>query len=135
MSWSYLKDYVLTRVPIKRRARFNVRTGRPYADPKTEADEKAVAGAYRGEKLEGAVRLEVHVYRALPKARPKGVRSEPDIIRPDLDNIVKAVMDGLNGVAYDDDRQVVEIHAYKHARVRKPGDSIRFSVREADEWI
>jgi len=32
---------------------------------------------------------------------------------PDLDNIVKAVLDGLNGVAFGDDRQVVRIDARK----------------------
>ena len=125
----------MNRVPIKRRARFNSRTGKPYTPKKTVADEQAVANAYKGERYDGAVRLDVHVYRALPKDRPKSTLSEPDTIKPDLDNIVKAVMDGLNGVAYDDDSQVVEIHAYKHSRVRKAGDSIRFSVREADEWI
>ena len=32
----------------------------------------------------------------------------------DLDNIVKSVQDGLNGIAWKDDRQVVEIHAKRH---------------------
>ena len=29
--------------------------------------------------------------------------------KPDIDNCVKSIMDGLNGVAYDDDKQVVAI--------------------------
>lgn len=32
----------------------------------------------------------------------------------DLDNIVKSVLDALNGVAYHDDKQVVEIYAVKN---------------------
>src|SRR5690606_37080701 len=32
--------------------------------------------------------------------------------RPDLDNAAKSVLDGLNGVAYADDSQVVELHVY-----------------------
>lgn len=30
----------------------------------------------------------------------------------DLDNLIKSVLDGMNGVAYTDDTQVVEIHAW-----------------------
>lgn len=29
--------------------------------------------------------------------------------KPDIDNILKIIMDGLNGVAYHDDKQVVEV--------------------------
>lgn len=32
--------------------------------------------------------------------------------RPDLDNAAKSILDGLNGVAWDDDRQVSELHVY-----------------------
>ena len=32
----------------------------------------------------------------------------PDARRRDADNVLKAVMDGLNGVAYDDDSRVVK---------------------------
>lgn len=33
--------------------------------------------------------------------------------KPDIDNIVKAVLDALNGVAYRDDTQVTELHVRK----------------------
>ena len=33
--------------------------------------------------------------------------------KPDVDNIVKCILDGLNGVAYRDDTQVVEVSAKK----------------------
>ena len=29
--------------------------------------------------------------------------------KPDIDNVLKIIMDGLNGVAYHDDKQVVEV--------------------------
>lgn len=127
-----MRDYVMNIVPVKRRARFNRHTGNAYTPEKTEREEKAVASAYKGEKFGGAVRLDIHVHRRLPSDRPKSVKKEADTYSPDLDNIVKAIMDGLNGVAYDDDRQVVEIHAYKHPRIRKPGDSVRFQVSEVE---
>lgn len=34
-------------------------------------------------------------------------------MRPDIDNLVKFVLDSLNGVVYHDDRQVVKVVAYK----------------------
>lgn len=34
-------------------------------------------------------------------------------VRPDLDNLVKLVLDALNGVAYADDSQIVRVHAFK----------------------
>jgi Holliday junction resolvase RusA-like endonuclease len=33
--------------------------------------------------------------------------------KPDLDNIAKAILDGLNGVAYTDDKQIVCMTVYK----------------------
>jgi len=32
----------------------------------------------------------------------------------DWDNISKAICDGLNGIAYVDDRQIVEAHVWRH---------------------
>lgn len=37
----------------------------------------------------------------------------PHLSRPDLDNVTKAVLDGIVGVAIEDDRQVVELLARK----------------------
>lgn len=34
-------------------------------------------------------------------------------MKPDCDNIAKAILDALNGVAYDDDKQVVRLHVEK----------------------
>lgn len=34
-------------------------------------------------------------------------------VRPDLDNLIKLVLDALNGAAYVDDAQIVRIHAFK----------------------
>ena len=34
--------------------------------------------------------------------------------KPDLDNLVKTVLDSLNGLAFDDDSQVIRIEAQKY---------------------
>lgn len=78
--------------------------------------------------LEGAVSLKVTVQRKIPKSRPKKTASEPDTFRPDLDNIVKLVMDALNGVAYLDDNQVALIQAEKLPRIRIDEEFVRIEV-------
>ena len=46
------------------------------------------------------------------------LRVSLDFYRPakrgDLDNLLKVVFDSLNGYAYGDDQQIVEIHAMRH---------------------
>lgn len=44
---------------------------------------------------------------------PKSVRREHPTVRPDLDKLVRAVLDALTGLAYKDDSQVVSIQASK----------------------
>ena len=50
-------------------------------------------------------------------SKPKKEKAERGLIRPtvrpDIDNLVKIVLDGLNGVAFMDDKQVVELYATK----------------------
>jgi Holliday junction resolvase RusA-like endonuclease len=35
------------------------------------------------------------------------------IVKPDIDNLSKAILDGLNGIAYHDDSQIVELNVKK----------------------
>jgi crossover junction endodeoxyribonuclease RusA len=45
--------------------------------------------------------------------RPKTVKRPYPTVAPDLDKLVRGVLDGLTGIAYEDDAQVIEIHAHK----------------------
>lgn len=103
-------------VPVKRRVRFS--KGGTYTDKKTTQEMREVANAYHGPKFTGAVTVGIAAFRKLPKSRPKSVTSEPDTGKPDIDNIVKAVFDGLNGIAWDDDSQVTVVRAEKKDRMR-----------------
>ena len=49
--------------------------------------------------------------RLMRKNSPPG--RIPYTVKPDSDNIAKAVMDALNGVAYNDDAQVYDLHVQK----------------------
>jgi Holliday junction resolvase RusA-like endonuclease len=68
-----------------------------------------------GRCLTGPVSVRMVFWFERPKGHSKTRRfkSEPKASRPDIDNLCKLVMDGLNGVAYDDDGQVYWLFAEK----------------------
>jgi len=41
--------------------------------------------------------------------------------RGDLDNSIKVVLDAIKGIAFEDDKQVSEIHAYRHEAPKTDG--------------
>lgn len=54
-------------------------------------------------------------------------------VRPDLDNLVKAVLDALNGVLWLDDAQVVLLSAAKHRAADGEGPSTSVRVQPVEE--
>jgi crossover junction endodeoxyribonuclease RusA len=46
-------------------------------------------------------------------ARPKSAKRAFPSVKPDLDKLIRAVLDGLTGVAYEDDSQVILIQSSK----------------------
>lgn len=75
------------------------------------------------------VGVEIYIYRALPKSRPKKMLSEIDVFKPDVDNVSKNVLDALNGLAWEDDSQVTCLHIEKFPRERRE-EFIRVLVLE-----
>jgi len=65
--------------------------------------------------LEGAVKAEIAAYFPIPKSASKKLKAlmateqHPHTKNKDADNIAKAILDALNGVAYADDKQVAEL--------------------------
>ena len=49
--------------------------------------------------------------------------------RGDLDNVLKALLDSLNGVLWVDDDQVVELHAYRYDDPYNPRVELRIARR------
>ena len=88
------------------KARPRVARGHAYTPQRTKDYEEFVRIAYKnagGTKFEGAVFIKI---RAVYKAPKKSLLYHNRTKKPDLDNIAKAILDGLNGVAYEDDSQV-----------------------------
>ena len=66
------------------------------------------------------VAVSVTAFFPVPKSYSKGKRKacidgdiRPDK-KPDIDNVLKVVLDALNGLAYDDDKQVIEAICRKY---------------------
>lgn len=100
----------------KGRPRFSTRGGsvRSYTPQKTasfEATAKALMQKqFFMQPLMGPVRLSIEFIFKRPQ-KPK--HHKYHMVRPDLDNLAKAVTDAANGVLWDDDSQVAELIAKK----------------------
>ena len=110
----------------KQRPRFALKGGRvqAYTPPKSVHYERQIAKAYReagGKMLPDDIPLKVVMRIALrmpmsaSKLRKEAMRGGliKPMTKPDADNVIKSVLDGLNGVAYADDKQVTCIRAVK----------------------
>lgn len=105
----------------KGRPRATVRGGRirTYTDDRTASYEALVAlaaqAAYKGAPLTGPVG--VHIVVVLPRPKRLTRRKDPTGLipapaRPDVDNVVKAILDGAAAL-WVDDGQVVDLYAQK----------------------
>lgn len=73
------------------------------------------------EYFEGPIRLIIKAYYPIAKSDSKKKKEDklkgiirPHNIKPDVDNVIKVIADALNGVAYKDDTQIVELSTVKY---------------------
>lgn len=111
----------------KGRPRFT-KDGRVYTPKQTHDAERAIANAYKDASayehasavLAAPKDERVNVTIAIQKPLPKSAKVESDyfLVKPDIDNVGKLVLDGLNGVAYADDAQVTKLTIVKRPRFK-----------------
>ena len=89
-----------------------------YTPKKTKNYEELVAESYQSDYPfmvfpEGALELEVEFFFKMPDSWSKKKRIEmydkPCTKRPDIDNCIKSIQDGLNGIAFTDDSQITDL--------------------------
>ena len=123
----------------KARPRFDSRHGVTYTPTTTRNYEGQISLLARKAlgtrpKLKGELTVTLSFCYAAPKSWTKkqiealdaaGVL--PKTTKPDVDNLIKAVLDALNGVVYEDDAAVVRVYATKWWSTV---DSVEISVEE-----
>ncbi len=106
--------------PFAKQRPRTTRQGRVYTPAETVSFERTVgqiAMQHFPQPIEGPVKVIILATFEPPKSWSKKKVSEhinrPHTQRPDLDNCQKALLDGLNRIAFADDGQVAEIHCRK----------------------
>ena len=108
----------------KGRPRLNSYTGVVYTPTKTKDYESLVEQYFllkypRFKTLEGRIKVSIIAYCSIPKATKKSDINEmldnniSPTKKPDIDNIVKAVLDSMNKFAFKDDNQITKLEVEK----------------------
>lgn len=106
----------------KGRPRFNTKTYTTYTPEKTKAFEEKLKMYFikkyrKPGASENPFKIKILIEFKPPKSTSKKMLQKlcdtPYTKKPDLDNIIKAILDSLNGLAYKDDNQIVSINAEK----------------------
>jgi Holliday junction resolvase RusA-like endonuclease len=104
----------------KQRPRFSRASGRAYTPGETVKFERVVqqlAAIRIPQPLEGPLAVSIYATFVPPaswsKRKVEVTLHRPHTQRPDLDNIGKAILDGLNRIAWADDAQVADLHVRK----------------------
>lgn len=110
----------------KSRPRFT-KNGHTYTPQKTRDYENLIEKCCIKElnkigcdKFSGALLIDIKAFFSIPKSTTKAEREYMQngyifpLKKPDVDNIAKVVLDALNGIAYDDDKQVQQVTCGKY---------------------
>ncbi|HBI7100935.1 RusA family crossover junction endodeoxyribonuclease [Clostridium perfringens] len=107
---------------IRGKARPRICRGHAFTPKDTVQYEKLVRDCYKkqdGRCLEGSIKALIIAYYKIPKSyskkRVQAIRDglEEPTKKPDIDNIAKIILDSLNGIAYKDDSQIIELRVIK----------------------
>lgn len=75
---------------------------------------------YKQEPLTGPLKVEMNFFRHVQSSVSKKERklrlsgSHRPVVKPDTDNYIKSTLDGLNGLLWEDDNQIVDLIAHKY---------------------
>ena len=86
----------------------------------TREYEQLIKSMWVNSMLDGEIKVKIDIFYPLDS---KANKAQKELMlantvrpkkKPDVDNVIKIVLDALNGVAYNDDAQVIEVIANKY---------------------
>lgn len=135
-----MKQLTIDGVPV---AKGRPRLGRygTYTPKKTQEYEKYVKMCWVAkygsiQPSEQPLEMNIVFYMPIPKSYSKKQRAEilngrlKHTKKPDIDNLIKSVLDALNGLAYADDSKIIKVAAEKQYS-EKPKTEL--SIKEVSE--
>ena len=122
----------------KGRPRLNSYTGVVYTPTRTKDYESLVEQYFllkypRFKALEGRIKVSIIAYFSIPKATKKSDINEmlenniSPTKKPDIDNIVKSILDSMNKFAFKDDNQITKLEVEKKYA---PEDKVYIKIEE-----
>lgn len=134
-----MKQLTIDGVPV---AKGRPRLGRygTYTPKKTQEYEEYVKMCWVAkygsiQPAEQPLEMNIVFYMPIPKSYSKKQRAEilngrlKPTKKPDIDNLIKSVLDALNGLAYADDSQIIKVTAVK--RYAETG-STELTIKEGE---
>lgn len=108
----------------KARPRVNTNTGRAYTPTKTKDYEYLVEQYFilkypKFEPIKNRTKVTIKAYFEIPKSTNKKQKEEmlknniSPTKKPDIDNIIKIILDSMNKFAFEDDNQITKIDVEK----------------------
>ena len=79
--------------------------------------------------LPGPLKVTLFFLLPRPKSLPKKVTEHTR--KPDLDNLIKSVLDALKGIAFKDDAQIVSLRATKAYTIKVFGVEVNLEAAES----
>lgn len=142
MEGEYTIKIIIEGKPVPQgRPRASFRGGRVNVrDPDTSRNYKrlvawAARSQFKQKPFTGAVKVHVDIYRQIPKST-SGIRTKRKenkeirpIVRPDIDNYLKSIFDGLDKIIWNDDSQIVMLSANKYYSINP---RVELTVKELD---
>ena len=110
----------------KQRPKFNRFSGRAYTPKQTVEYENWVKDCYfrsigsiDNKPTDKPLKVAITMYVEIPQSKSKKQKEKmltgeiKPIVKPDVDNVAKSILDALNGIIYLDDKQIIKLNIEK----------------------